>query len=155
MKQGFYFQTAIGLVGIAEEDGNITNLFFGNTVQPDTFEIAESMLLLQAARELEEYLEGERTVFDLPLAPEGTDFERMVWEALQTIPYGETRTYAQVARQIGRPSASRAVGRANGRNPVSIFIPCHRVIGTGGAIVGYAGGVELKMRLLALEGGEE
>ncbi len=151
MKKGFYYETLIGLVGIAEKDGSITNVFFGRTVQPDLFEVAETELLASAARQLSEYLLGERRAFDLPLAPEGTAFEQTVWDALRGIPYGETRTYGQIAGVIGRPTASRAVGRANGRNPVSIFIPCHRVIGAGGESVGYAGGVELKLWLLALE----
>lgn len=152
MKKGYYYATVIGLIGIAEEDGAITNVFFGDTVQPDTFEVSETALLVRAAKQLTEYLEGCRQAFDLPLAPEGTPFEREVWTALETIPFGQTRTYGQIAAQIGRATASRAVGRANGRNPISIFIPCHRVIGAGGKAVGYAGGVELKLRLLAHEG---
>lgn len=151
MKKGFYYETAIGVIGIAEEDSAITNVFFGNTVQPDQFEMVETPLLARAAGQLMEYLHGERTGFALPLRAEGTAFERSVWEALLTIPYGQTRSYRQVAEQIGRPTASRAVGHANGRNPVSIFIPCHRVIGADGSVTGYAGGVELKLRLLALE----
>lgn len=151
MKKGFYYEMEIGRIGIAEENGCITNVFFGRTVQPDTFEVMETALLEQAAEEMREYLRGTRQAFSLPLAPEGTAFERSVWDALLTIPYGETRSYGQVAAQIGRPTASRAVGRANGRNPVSIFIPCHRVIGADGSTVGYAGGVELKRHLLAME----
>lgn len=154
MKRGAYFETLIGSVGIVEEDGRITNVFFGSTVQPDVFEVEETVLLRDAAAQLGEYLRAERLAFDLPLAPHGTAFEREVWEALLTIPYGQTRTYQQIAEQIGRPAACRAVGRANGRNPVSIFIPCHRVIGASGEMTGYAGGVELKLRLLALESGE-
>lgn len=151
MKKGYYYVTAIGRIGIAEEDGAITNVFFGHTVQPDAFEVMETALLQRAAAQLEEYLLGSRRAFDLPLAPQGTDFEQSVWQALTTIPYGETRSYGQIAAQLGRPTASRAVGRANGRNPISVFIPCHRVIGAKGDAVGYAGGVELKLRLLALE----
>lgn len=151
MKKGNYFETVIGLIGIAEEDEAITNVFFGRTVQPALFEVMETALLSHAAAQLEEYLLGKRQSFDLALAPDGTEFEHMVWDALLTIPYGETRNYGQIAAQIGRPKAVRAVGRANARNPISLFIPCHRVIGAGGETAGYAGGVELKLRLLALE----
>ena len=106
-----------------------------------------------AAREqLGEYFAGERTEFDLPLAPDGTPFQAQVWEALTRIPYGRTASYGEIARGIGHPSASRAVGMANGRNPISILVPCHRVIGTDGKLTGYAGGVERKRFLLELEG---
>lgn len=103
--------------------------------------------------QLHAYLAGERRHFDLPLELGGTVFQRAVWEALQRIPYGETRSYAQVARVIGRPRASRAVGRANHNNPVPIVVPCHRVVGADGALTGFGGGLELKERLLGLEGG--
>ena len=152
MKHGYYYETLIGHIGLAEEDGYITNIFFGRTVEPEAFELVETALLKRAAEQLEAYLEGKRKSFDLPLAPEGTAFEKAVWEALQGIPYGETRTYGEIAAQIGRPTASRAVGRANNRNPISIVIPCHRVLGADGSLVGYAGGLELKLRLMALEG---
>jgi methylated-DNA-[protein]-cysteine S-methyltransferase len=106
-----------------------------------------------AAREqLGEYFAGERTEFDLHLAPDGTPFQAQVWEALTRIPYGRTASYGEIARGIGHPSASRAVGMANGRNPISIIVPCHRVIGTDGKLTGYAGGVERKRFLLELEG---
>jgi O-6-methylguanine DNA methyltransferase len=104
-----------------------------------------------AVAQILEYLEGKRTEFDLPLDLRGTPFQVEVWRALLTIPYGETRTYQQIARQVGRPRAVRAVGAANGANPVSLVVPCHRVIATGGKLGGYGGGIELKARLLALE----
>lgn len=151
MKKGYYYETVIGTVGIVAENDAITNVFFGDTVQPDVFEVVETALLRRAARELEEYFCQGRRAFDLPLAPEGTAFEQSVWALLRTIPYGETRSYGQLAAQLGKPKASRAVGRANGRNPISLLIPCHRVVGATGAATGYAGGVELKLRLLALE----
>jgi methylated-DNA-[protein]-cysteine S-methyltransferase len=103
------------------------------------------------ARQLEQYFAGERREFDLPLQLMGTDFQRRAWEALLTIPFGETRTYADMARQIGQPTAVRAVGAANGRNPLSIVVPCHRVIGSSGALTGFGGGLDAKVRLLALE----
>jgi len=108
--------------------------------------------LLQAAKlQLEEYLAGRRRFFSLPLAPNGTPFQHAVWNALLRIPYGETRTYKDIAQQIGRPNACRAVGMANNKNPLLLFIPCHRVVGTGGALTGYAGGLQMKRDLLLLE----
>ena len=104
-----------------------------------------------AFRQLAEFLEGKRRRFDLPLDLHGTPFQREVWDALVAIPYGETRSYAQVAAAIGRPRAVRAVGAANGANPVCIIVPCHRVIGGGGRLTGYAYGLDVKQRLLALE----
>ncbi|OWK29759.1 methylated-DNA--[protein]-cysteine S-methyltransferase [Sphingomonas mucosissima] len=105
-------------------------------------------------RQLEEYFVGTRTTFDLPLDPVGTAFQRDVWRALLTIPYGETRSYADIARVIGRPTATRAVGAANGRNPIPIVTPCHRVIGSNGTLTGFGGGLPNKQLLLALERGE-
>jgi methylated-DNA-[protein]-cysteine S-methyltransferase len=110
-----------------------------------------NQFLLEAERQLEEYFLGRRTEFSLALDFEGTGFQRRVWSALLTIPYGETRSYAQIARQIGSPAAIRAVGAANGRNPISIILPCHRVVGSTGKLTGFAGGLDIKARLLALE----
>lgn len=109
-------------------------------------------LLSEAARQLGEYFAGQRRVFDLPLAPQGTDFQQRVWQALRAIPYGQTRSYAQLATAIGQPKAMRAVGAANGRNPLSIVVPCHRVIGADGSLVGFGGGLPVKTFLLRLEG---
>ena len=111
----------------------------------------DNAALLATARQLDEYFRGERTRFDLELDFAGTDFQKEVWQALLTIPFGETRTYAEIAEQIGRRKAVRAVGAANGRNPISIIAPCHRVVGTDGALTGFAGGLEVKRRLLDLE----
>ena len=111
----------------------------------------EHPVLLEAERQLQEYFDGQRTDFVLRLDLTGTEFQRRVWDALMTIPFGETRSYREVAEQIGSPRAVRAVGAANGKNPVSIVAPCHRVIGTSGALTGFAGGLEVKARLLALE----
>ena len=105
----------------------------------------------EAKRQLEAYFAGQLTEFDLPLAPVGTDFQRRVWDELRRIPYGQTISYGELARRIGNPNASRAVGLANGRNPFSIIVPCHRVVGSGGKLVGYAGGMTRKETLLALE----
>jgi methylated-DNA-[protein]-cysteine S-methyltransferase len=115
---------------------------------------ADAAMFEEAARQLGEYFEGRRQVFDLPLALEGTSFQRVVWKALLGIGYGETVSYGQLADQIGRPSAARAVGLANGRNPVSIIVPCHRVVGSDGSLTGYGGGIDNKRRLLDLEQGQ-
>jgi methylated-DNA-[protein]-cysteine S-methyltransferase len=116
-------------------------------------EMNDQPMLVETERQLEEYFAGRRREFALPLDPSGTAFQRRVWDALLTIPFGETRTYAQIARQIGHPSAMRAVGAANGRNPLSIVVPCHRVVGSTGALTGFAGGLDVKAYLLALESG--
>jgi len=112
---------------------------------------ADAAVLAAAARQLGEYFDGQRKVFDLPLALGGTSFQRIVWDALLGIGYGETVSYGQLADQIGRPTAARAVGLANGRNPVSIIVPCHRVVGSDGGLTGYGGGLNTKRRLLDLE----
>ncbi|HET7216745.1 MAG TPA: methylated-DNA--[protein]-cysteine S-methyltransferase [Vicinamibacterales bacterium] len=109
-------------------------------------------VLVEAERQLTEYFAGQRRAFSVRLDPAGTDFQRAVWNALLTIPFGETRSYAEIAQQIGKPAAVRAVGDANRRNPVSIIAPCHRVVGSSGALTGFAGGLDAKARLLALEG---
>jgi methylated-DNA-[protein]-cysteine S-methyltransferase len=109
-------------------------------------------VLRETERQLGEYFAGRRNRFDLPLDPSGTAFQRKVWGALLTIPFGETRSYRQIATQVGNPKAVRAVGAANGRNPLSIVAPCHRVIGSNGKLTGFAGGLETKAYLLALEG---
>jgi methylated-DNA-[protein]-cysteine S-methyltransferase len=111
----------------------------------------EHPVLSETERQLREYFGGERRVFELRLDFHGTDFQKMAWSALLAIPYGETRTYAQMAQLIGRPTAVRAVGAANGRNPISIVAPCHRVIGSNGTLTGFGGGLENKAKLLALE----
>jgi methylated-DNA-[protein]-cysteine S-methyltransferase len=114
-------------------------------------EAPDHPVLGEAERQLAEYFAGRRTEFDLPLDPAGTPFQQKVWNALRSIPFGETRTYAEVASQIGHPGAARAVGAASGRNPLSIVAPCHRVVGTSGELTGFAGGLEVKARLLAFE----
>lgn len=153
MKKAYLYETVMGQVGVAENGGAITNLFFGSTVKPTEYALEETPLLQEAAKQLAEYLGGVRKAFDLPLAPEGTEFERAVWAALCEIPFGETRSYKQIAEAVRAPKAFRAVGRANGRNPISIFIPCHRVVGASGKLTGYAGGLDMKQRLLLLEKG--
>lgn len=109
-------------------------------------------VVAEAARQLRAYFAGERREFDLPLAPEGTPFQLAVWRALRAIPYGRTESYGELARRIGRPNAVRAVGAANGANPLPIVVPCHRVIGADGSLTGYGGGLPIKQALLELEG---
>lgn len=112
----------------------------------------DTRLLMEATQQLREYFEGRRQHFTLPVAPAGTPFQQRVWRELQKIPWGTTTTYRDIAQRIGRPTAVRAVGSANGRNPVAIVIPCHRVIGSDGSLTGYAGGIATKRRLLQHEG---
>jgi methylated-DNA-[protein]-cysteine S-methyltransferase len=118
---------------------------------PSAFGRREDALFTEATRQLEEYFAGRRTVFDVPRTMVGTPFQRLVWDALCDIPYGETVSYGQLADRIGQPTASRAVGLANGRNPISIIVPCHRVIGANGSLTGYGGGLARKQHLLAFE----
>jgi methylated-DNA-[protein]-cysteine S-methyltransferase len=119
--------------------------------RPQTDWREDSVFFSETIRQLRAYFEGELREFDLPLAPEGTEFQMRVWESLRAIPYGETISYGQLAARLGNPKASRAVGLANGSNPIPIIIPCHRVIGSDGSLVGYGGGLENKKILLALE----
>jgi methylated-DNA-[protein]-cysteine S-methyltransferase len=151
MKNMSYFQTSIGVIGIAEEENEITNLWFQSERMPKDAIENKTKLLIDAGAQLTEYLSGKRREFALPLAPVGTPFMSKVWEGLCTILYGQTRSYGEIARSIGSPGAARAVGMANNRNPISIIIPCHRVIGSNGRLVGYLGGLDLKERLLELE----
>jgi len=122
-----------------------------STVLTD-FDERETPLIKKAAKQLTEYFAGKRRTFDLPLEFRGTDFQKKVWAALMTIPYGETRSYGEIAKQIKNPKASRAVGMANNRNPIVIICPCHRVVGSDGSLTGYGGGLPNKEYLLKLEG---
>jgi len=134
------------LVAISWEDDG------ANRVPPDGREASRHPVLVEAALQLEQYFAGKRKSFELKLRFTGTDFQRKVWNALLTIPFGETRSYGQIAAQIGHPSAIRAVGAANGQNPIPIVAPCHRVIGSTGKLVGFGGGLPRKAQLLTLEG---
>lgn len=149
MKQILIVSSPVGPLTLTQEDQALTGLHFGE--HPQQGAEGPTPLLEEAARQLEEYFAGQRKVFSLPLAPKGTEFQLRVWQALLQIPYGETRSYGELAAMVGNPKACRAVGGANHRNPLSILIPCHRVVGTGGSLTGYAGGLNVKEFLLKLE----
>lgn len=150
MKSVFLYDSDIGKMGIAEVDGAITNIFFAKGKLVNC-ELRETPLIKEAHKQLEEYLKGKRKLFNLPIFSSGTEFQQKVWNALKEIPYGEVRSYKDIAVAIGNEKACRAVGMANNRNPISIIIPCHRVIGKNGKLVGYGGGIEIKEYLLKLE----
>jgi len=146
--------TPIGeLMLTADDDGALTAVHLPGRHPSARGLQRDDALLEPARRQLTEYFAGERTAFDLPLRPAGAPFQLRVWEALRRIPYGETASYGEIARELGHPTAARAVGAANGRNPIAIVVPCHRVIGANGSLTGYAGGLECKRALLDLEVG--
>lgn len=145
-----YIETPLGKLLAAEDAERL--IFLSCTKRPcENWERRETPLLSLVKEQLSEYFAGKRTAFTVPLAPAGTDFQKQIWQELLKIPYGETRTYGQIAASAGNPKASRAVGMANHDNPIMILIPCHRVIGSDGKLTGYAGGVEKKEFLLELE----
>lgn len=144
----YTYDTELGSVTFAEEDGALLVISTHRSVEGV---YQETTLIKEAYQQLREYLKGERREFDLPLKLCGTDFQKWVWKALCEIPYGETRSYKQIAEAIGNPKAVRAVGMANHRNPLLIVVPCHRVIGADGKLVGYAAGIDKKAFLLQLE----
>ena len=154
------FDTPIGTLRVVGDDVGIERIDLpksaANAPDPEWGERRRALPrpLREAKRQLLEYFEGERRDFDLPLSPAGTAFQRRVWDELRRIPYGETISYGELARRIGRPTASRAVGAANGRNPLAIVVPCHRVIGADGGLTGYGGGLPVKESLLAHEQGD-
>ncbi len=142
--------TPVGPLTLQADEEGLRRVDFGQHA-PISAAAPEHPVLQAAVEQLNAYFRGERTTFDLPLAPVGTEFQSEVWHALQLIPCGEVRSYAEIAREIGRPRACRAVGMANNRNPISIIIPCHRVVGANGLLTGYGGGLDTKIRLLELE----
>jgi len=149
-------ETTLGTITLEGEGRALTGLYMSehrHRRERPADAVRDDAALARAARQLREYLAGERRDFDLELEPAGTPFQREVWEVLKTIPYGETISYGELARRVGRPGAARAAGLANGRNPISIVVPCHRVVGADGTLTGYGGGLERKRELLALEAG--
>jgi len=150
------FASPIGLLTVAADASGLRHILFASeqhqAIQGREHWQANASFLTNARIQLLEYLHGQRQQFDLPLAPKGTVFQLNVWQALADIPFGTTWSYRQLAQYIGRPSAARAVGAANGRNPLPIVLPCHRVIGQDGSLTGFSAGLELKVTLLQLEG---
>ena len=144
----FSYETELGSVTFLEEDGALLAISTHRSFEGQT---QETNLIKEAHRQFSEYLKGERKEFNLPFRMKGTEFQQRVWKSLCEIPYGETRSYKQVAEAIGKPKAMRAVGMANNRNPLLVVVPCHRVIGANGQLVGYAGGLDKKTFLLHLE----
>lgn len=166
------YEMPVGRIRLAEKDGALIALSLAGKAHPNAFRrkgelsykeageklmengavCQETELFRQTFRELTEYFAGSRREFTVPMRPSGTPFQEKVWEALRAIPYGETRSYGQIAAQIGNPKSGRAVGMANHFNPIAILIPCHRVIGANGSMTGYGGGLDIKEILLKLEG---
>ena len=151
-----YMASPVGQLKLVANEQALVAILWDNE-NPKRVRLAELIedvshpILLNTQQQLSEYFLGQRKVFDIPIDFEGTDFQKKVWRALLTIPYGETRSYKQIAQQLGNEKAVRAVGATNGKNPISIIAPCHRVIGSGGALVGFAGGLDKKEILLRLE----
>jgi methylated-DNA-[protein]-cysteine S-methyltransferase len=141
------YPSPLGPIAIAARDGHVVSIWFDPKEAPITL-AGDRGVFDRARTQLDEYFAGERAAFDLPLAPNGTAFQSRVWAALQTIPLGRTCSYGELAKVVGKPTASRAVGAANGQNRIGIVIPCHRVIGADGSLTGYAAGVERKKWLL-------
>ena len=149
-----YLESPIGKLLLAGDANGLQQILFsteGRPAKPDPEWIEDAATLQPAIQQLQSYFAGELDTFDLPLSPQGAPFQQKVWSELQKIPYGQTISYGELARRIGNPKASRAVGLANGSNPLSIVIPCHRVIGSNGKLTGYGGGLPIKEKLLALE----
>ncbi|MDM1245507.1 methylated-DNA--[protein]-cysteine S-methyltransferase [Acinetobacter indicus] len=151
-----YMPSPVGRLKLVATDSALVAVIWDNenpkrVRQAELVEQLDHPILLDAQQQLNEYFQGQRQTFELPLDFEGTEFQKKVWQALLNIPFGETRSYRQIAEQVGSPKAVRAVGAANGQNPISIIAPCHRVIGSGGKLVGFAGGLDNKEILLKLE----
>ncbi|MEW6277565.1 MAG: methylated-DNA--[protein]-cysteine S-methyltransferase [Candidatus Eremiobacterota bacterium] len=146
-------ESPLGRMLAVAREGRLTGLYFvDQKYAPANWRETESdQVLLEACRQVEEYFAGRRREFQLSVDPEGTRFQREVWDALVRVPYGETRSYGQIAREIGNPAAVRAVGAAVGRNPLTLLVPCHRILGANGALTGFAGGTHRKRALLELE----
>jgi len=150
MKSMYIIQTVIGPLTVIESDNCITHIHFGE-VNVMGIETRKTELIDETEKQINAFYSGERDSFDLPLTLNGTEFQNKVWKALLDIPKGETRSYKDIAEAVGSPNASRAVGMANNRNPIPVIIPCHRVIGKNGKLVGFAGGLDLKEKMLMIE----
>lgn len=144
-----YVESPLGLVEFKATEKGITQVIFCGAQRGD---INGNSVTDCCKQQLTEYFASQRATFDVPLDPQGTDFQKLVWQSLSKIPFGQTKTYLDIAKMVDRPKGSQAVGGANGRNPISIIVPCHRVVGSNGSLTGYAGGIERKLWLLAHEG---
>ncbi len=149
-------ESPVGVVVVTGNRESVQGVWFEGppALGPMPAGVAGTGPVAEAVRQLSEYFARKRAAFDLPIAPAGTPFQRRVWDELQKVPYGDTVSYGEIARRIGHPTASRAVGAANGANPIPIIIPCHRAVGSDGSMTGYGGGVERKRTLLAIESGQ-
>lgn len=152
MRYIYYYDTMIGKIGIVEKDGAITNVILKKERIPDGYLEEETFVIKEAYRQIDEYLHKKRKEFQLPIMLEGTDFQIRDWREISKIPYGKTKTYGEIAESLGLKKGARAVGNANNKNPLPIIIPCHRVIGASGSLVGYGGGLNIKRTLLDIEG---
>ncbi len=151
------FATPLGTMFAVAIDGRITRLDFIDAkyappIAGDWIEDPKSSPLKECAAQIAEYFEGRREAFDLPVHPQGTDFQQRVWRQIARVPFGKTTTYSELARRAGAPGSARAAGAATGRNPIGVVIPCHRIVGADGSLTGYAGGLDRKTRLLEIEG---
>ncbi len=144
-----YIDTPLGILEFKASDKGIAQVIFSGE---EKSQIKPNEITASCKKQLAEYFNGERQVFDLPLDPKGTDFQKLVWSCLSKIPFGEVYTYLDIAKMANKPKGSQAVGGANGRNPITLIVPCHRVIGSNGSLTGYAGGIERKLWLLNHEG---
>jgi len=151
MEKVWFYEYEFGMVGIVEKDGFISRVFFADDEKNTNYTQEETALIKKANAQLEEYFSGKRTEFDLPLKMKGTDFQKSVWNVLESIPFGKTLSYKEVAEKIKNPKAVRAVGGACNKNPIAIIVPCHRVVGSNKKLVGFAGGLSTKEYLLGLE----
>ena len=149
MSNLFFYETDLGIIGIRDNNNAITEVFYSKYKIND--HLKETPLIRECFNQLKEYFQGTRREFTIPIEAEGSEFQKKVWKALLDIPYGQTRTYKEIAIAIGNEKACRAVGMANNRNPISIIIPCYRVIGANGKLVGYGGGLDIKEKLLNIE----
>ncbi|OLS03645.1 methylated-DNA--[protein]-cysteine S-methyltransferase [Tissierella creatinophila] len=150
MKNLYFYDTILGVVGIIDDESSIIEVFYGKEEREGCY-VYESPLIKETYRQLKLYLEGQLKKIDVPIHFEGTEFQVKVWKALMDIPYGETRSYKDIAKKVESPKAYRAVGMTNNKNPISIIVPCHRVIGANGKLIGYGGGIDIKKKLLDIE----
>lgn len=147
----YFYNCPVGEIGIEANEEAITHLYIKNDIYPRDAEVCLTPIIREAKAQVDAYFSGKLREFDLPLAPVGTEYMKKIWQLLTLIPYGETRTYGQIAAQAGNPKAARAVGLANHKNPIPIIVPCHRVIGAKGKLIGFGGGLDMKQQLLMLE----